>query len=495
MGLLDQLLERIRGASTWPPPQLRDQWAAMELWAAFRTSDVHRLKMEASIPWWRKYLISPVPRMISRASANLLYGEPCEHRPPNEADVAALDKIVDENGLPAEEHRMAMICSSESAVWGRIAVDPTLADVPIIQFESPRNVIGHFRGRFVVGATFVTTWEESLSRVYRLLETYEPGAVRCELYLGTRTRLGTNMALESFGPTQGKLPMVPTGFDRPLVAFIPNSIDADPTRGFGDYQGLEERFLAINETVTIGHENAKLAGKKRALLDARYLRNGKLPAGDDIFVRTEENVTAGDAGKPLQLLEYGFEAGELVKWLDTTIDTTLNLAGTAPELVGRNRETGNAISGTALKLKMMHSLMEASGKGGYADRGIRWLLRAAAIIDSRPTTQGGFGRRWVEPDADPTIVRGDGLPHDDMEAAQWVVLATGAEAISVEERVRWLHPDWDDDQVQEEVRKLEEAKQPSGDPRLNEPQIPTPRPPVVPQLGAGEPAPAQAGGQ
>lgn len=457
MGLLDRIVQAAGVRGTWPPPGQRPIWEQIELWEALRTSHETRLKQQAGVPWHRRYLISPVPRMISRASANLLYGEAPEPRAANEADQPNLERIVSENGYLAEAHRAAMIASSEAEVWGRILVDPSLLDVPIIEFVSRRRVIPHFRGRFVVGATFLSEFAEGNYTVYRLLETYEPGAVRAEVYLGTHRSLGSQIPLDSFGPTEGRQDVVYTGIPYPLVAFIPNSIDADPCRGYGDYQGCEERFLAINEAATVGQENLRLAGKKRALLDAKYLRNGRLPAGDDIFVRHENEVTAGEGGKPLQLLEYAFESDALITWLDNTIDTTLSFAGTAPELVGR-RKDGGQISGTALKLRMIHSLMEASGKGSYMDRGHRRLLKAAAIIDSRPTTQGGFGRRWREPDADHELVRGDGLPRDDMEAAQWLVLAAGADAISIEEKVRWLHPEWPQDKVDDEVDRIRSSQ-------------------------------------
>jgi hypothetical protein len=491
--LLESIRNRLGMSATWPPAAHVRTWEEIEFYAALRTSNEEALKLQANIPWWRKYMISPVPRVLSRASANLLYGEPAEYRAAKESDQGALDRIITENLLDAEAHRMAVIASSEGETWGRIIVDPKLLDVPIIEFVSRRQVIPHFQGRFVVAATFISEWEESANVVFRLLETYEAGAVQAQLFQGSRTSLGDEVTLDSYARTAGKSPTVLTGIDRPLCAFIPNSIDADPTRGYADYRGLEERFLGLNESATIGQENMRLSGKKRALLDAKYLRNGKLPAGDDVFIRSEAEGNLGEAGKPLQMLEYTFEAEQLVKYLDHMIDTTLFLGGTAPAAVGRSID-GGAVSGTALKLKMAHSLIEAAGKGRYSDNGLRRLLRFAAIIDARSTVDGGFGRRreWTAPDEDPTVVRGDGLPQDDMEAAKWVALAAGAEAVSTEEKVRYLHPDWNEQQVADEVKLIEEAAPepptiatPPGSPDLGLPPG-EPTPPVPAPAPAGE---------
>lgn len=462
MSVFDLIRSRLGLSPTWPPAAHVQMWEEIEFYAALRSSNEEVIKAQANVPWYRKYLVSPIPRLVSRASANLLFGEPAEYRAAKESDQAALDRIVNDNMLDAEAHRAAMISSSEGEVWGRIIVDQSLLDVPIIEFVSRRQVIPHFQGRFCVAATFVSEWEESSSSVFRLFETYEAGAVRSQLFAGTSSSIGDEVSLDSYSMTEGKQPVVLTGIDRPLCAFIPNSIDGDPTRGFADYRGLEERFLGLNEAATIGQENVRLSGKKRALLDAKYLRNGRMPSGDDIFIRSEAEGSLGDAGKPLQMLEYTFEAEQLSKWLDHLIDTTLLFGGVAPAAVGRSVD-GGAISGTALKLKMAHSLIESAGKGRYTDAGLRRLLRFAAILDARSTFDGGFGRRreWSAPDEDSTVIRGDGLPHDDKEAAEWVALASGAEAISTEEKVRWLHPDWSQKQIDDEVGRIEdEAPEP-----------------------------------
>lgn len=488
MSVFSAINTRFLGQNTWPPPGIRNRWQLLELYAAFRVSNEVRLKQEASIPWSRRYLVSPVPRLISRSKANLLFGEPPEIKPAAESDQENMERLVRENALggghAGELHRAAMMASSEEEVWGRIVVDASLADAPIVEFCSPRMVIPRFRGRFVVGATFVQQWQESSVQVVRLLEDYEPGLVRSRLYRGTLNSLGVQIPLDSYAATKGREEEVPTGFDAPLCAFIPNSIDANPAMGFGDYRGLEQRFLAINETATIAQENMRLVGKKRALVDAKYLRNGRLPEGDDVYVRSDDEATAGDAGKPLQMVEYTLEAEATKTYLDSLIDTTLTFGGSAPQMFGRGVE-GGAISGTAQKLKMVHSLMEASGTGGYFDRGLARLLRMAAVVDSRRTTEGGFGRRWQQADEDPSIRRGDGLPRDDQEAAQWLVLVTGSDAISLEEKVVWLHPDWTDDQRAEEVKRIREEQGAAAPARDGDEP---PAPPVPANSGEGDPA-------
>lgn len=460
MGVMQQLHDRLTGDGTWPPPAQADTWAAIELFQAFLASDETRIRQEA----WRqhklRYMVSPVPRMVSRAKANLLFGAPPKFKAATDTDQERLDYITGRQGLGSELHRGAVVASAEGETWGRIVVAPGVIDVPIVEFISRSRVIPHFDGRFVVGATFVTTWIPSVnsSERYRMLEHYVAGAVETELYRGTTTRLGSAMNLDSFTPTVGRQPVVPTGIDWPLTAFVPNAIDADPTRGYSDYQGLRARFLAINESDTVGQANLRLAGRKRAIVDGSHLKDGRVPDGDDVFVRTSRETGDGVTTSPLQLIDYSFEASQNIAWSNHLIDTTLTFAGVAPQAVGRAVD-GGAVSGTALKLKMAHSLLETSGTGGYFDAGVARLLHAAQILDGRRTTEGGFGRKWSDPDAIPSLVRAEGLPRDDMEAAQQLTAWVNADAISLEEAVAFMHPSWDDTQISDEVDRIRAERQ------------------------------------
>lgn len=450
-------LQTVLGRNTWPPASQRDTWDEVELFAALRNANDERIRQEASVAWQDDYILSPLPRLLSRASANMLYGEPASFTAENDADQDNLDRIAgtDGNDLRAELHRAALIASSEGEVWGRIVVQPDLLDVPIIEFVSRTRVIPHFAGRFVRGATFVTVWATGALERYRMLETYEPGAVVTRLYRGSTSVLGGEVKLDSFSETAGRQPVVLTGIDQPLVAFIPNSVDDDPARGYSDYRGLVDRFLALNESATIGQANQRLAGRKRAFVNGELLdKDGNFPAGDDVFRADPGGSVAGQPGH-LGLQAVDWQAGhqETIAWVDHLIDTTLTFAGVSPVSLGRSIE-GGSISGTAMKLRMNHSLMESAGKGHYFDRGVARLLRQATILDGRPTTEGGFGRKYTVADAPPVVERGDGLPRDDMEAAQQLALMVGAESISIEERVAFVHPDWSAQQQADEVARL-----------------------------------------
>jgi hypothetical protein len=501
MGILDfrstLSAQQSLGRNSWPPASERETWAQVELLSAFRTSNETLLKQYASIPWNYPYAVTPIPRMISRASAGMLFGEPPEIGDDDDGDATRVQYIVEQNGLDAEFVRAALMSSSEGDVFGRVMVRPDLLDVPIIDYSSRANVIPEFTGRFLRAATFVTQWREGSNEVFRLLERHSAGLVEHSLWRGTNTSKGQQVQLDSYPRTAGMADVVRTGFDYPLCVFIPNTIDADPTRGFSDYRGLEQRFLNINEEEGIGHANVVLTGQKRALIDGRYVgSNGKPTRLDNVLIRTSDDATAGETEKPLSILEYSFEAQELVKWVDHMIDLSILAAGMSPQLVGRNVDSG-AISGTAMRLKMAHALIENGGKGRYMDRGNKRLLQMAKIIDSRRTTEGGFGRSYKDVLSVPSLQRADALPRDDMEAAQRVVLLTNAEAISTEEKVRLVNPDWSEDQITDEVARIEDESAPPsmGENAMQPGTVPvrdpgTERPAITLPPGGAEPGAA-----
>lgn len=488
-------------ANEWPPRAVRDLWEEIDVLAALRDSDDVSLRAQAAALGMSgthaTYVTLPIPRLISRVKANLLFGQAPRIDPPSPQDRDALDYLLEENDLAAELHRAAVIASSEGEVWGKVTVAPGVIDAPIIEFVSRRQVLPRFAGRFPVGGTFVREIRDQSRRsrtVWRILEDHTAGMILTTLYAGDETHLGTREPLRSRPETADLLSgadqvsetaaVVQTGVDRPLLVFIPNTLDADPTRGISDYLGVVAAFFALNETATTGQSNVRLTARKRLFVRGTYLNSrGNFPADNDVFRSDQLIDEASASGVPIAEAQYTFQAAELVAWQEHLVDLTLTLAGVAPQSVGRG-DAGRATSGTALKLKMTHTLMEAAGSGRYFDRGVRRLLSMAAQLDASE-----FGRPWRDAMTLCAFHRGDGLPDDPNETATELQALDAASAISTEEKVRKLHPDWTDEQVTAEVEKITGETAPIATAVAGgSSAIPTPPPAVVlgGQSGAAE---------
>lgn len=481
MAAIQWVANRFLGVSDWPPPQIRQRWADAEAYAALRANDEPIIRAYASQLGQgghigTPYVIVPLPRLLSKASANLLFGEDPDIDAADSADSDAMSDLIRENKLPSEAKRAALLSSSEGEVWAKISVAPALLDWPIIDFVSTRRVIPEWRGRFLVAATFVTEWRISDVTILRMLERHEAGRVTIEAWEGTQTSKGHKVSLDAHEETQGWPEEALTGFDHPLVAYIPNIVEDSPVVGVSDYDAVWSYFFALNETATVGQSNVRSVGKKRLAVNRAVLNDQGSLSNDELI------VVEGDPGVEPALIkeiQYAFEAGELVSWVDSLIDQALMMAGVAPSTVGRSVD-GGAVSGTALRLKMAHSLMEAGTKARHYIDALAPLIRDAAIIDSKPGSFGGFNRGWTDPESLPSITLGDGLPLDSVEEANEVATLVGAKTMSIETAVRRLHPDWDDDEVEAEVARIEE------DDGLGQPEPP----PNVPGLPEGTPPPA-----
>lgn len=451
-------LQPLLGRNTWPPDDsIRAVWEEIEMLSGLRTSDEFTLRSLATVYGMNventSYVDVPVPRLISRLKANLLFAEPPDIKSDQTGDQTQLDDLVDENDLVAEMRRGALLCSSEGEVYGRLVVEPETLDWPIIEFVSRRWTIPRFSGRFLTGALFIKEIPEGPNVVWRILEDYGPGSIETRLYRGSNSQLGERRPLAARAET-ASLPLeqpVPTGLTDVACVFIPNTLDEDPTRGITDYLGVVRAFFAINESASVGQANVRSTGLKRLFVDGRYRNSaGNLPAGRDVFWMDSALQDALGSGGGITEAEYTFESVALKLWHDHVIDLALTFAGVAPASVGRELQgRGTAMSGTALRLRMTHTLMETAGTGRAWDRQMARLLRMAQLLD-----KAAFGRSWTKADAMPAFHRQDGLPRDTMEEAQETATLATAGALSLETKIRRVHPEWSDEQVQAEIARI-----------------------------------------
>lgn len=447
----------LTGGSNWPPEGEREAWSLVNYYAALRDGLEGPIRQQARARQMgadpkKPYIAVPLPGLIARVPADLLFGEEPRFIAADENDQEALAELIGANGLPAELHRAAIVSASEGEVWGRVLLDPAASPRPLIEFFSRSQVVPVWRGRVLAGAAVIHPYKDG-ETYYRLVEEHEPGVVRHVLYKGTRSTLGREVELSTIPAGAGLAPEVATGYDRLLITRIPNMLGADPTLGVSDYQALEPLFLAINETATVAQHNMRLTAAKRLFVDRTLTdKRGRFDLSDDVvyMMSGRGEKALGEAPPPIQQFAYEFEAAELLAYSDHLVDQALTLAGISPVSIGRG-DTGGASSGTALRLRMAHTLAVVAGKGRHFDRGVQELLTAAQALDA------ANGAQWANPAEAPTMVRADGLPGDPTEDARVIATLASAEAISIEERVRRVHPDWDDQRVENEVGRIEGA--------------------------------------
>jgi hypothetical protein len=238
------------------------------------------------------------------------------------------------------------------------------------------------------------------------------------------------------------------------------------------YHGIRDFLLALNENLAIGQENARLTGKKRAVVSPRMLdAEGNFPSDTDVFIRQD---TDGDPDKPtegLVQIEWQFDAAALIQWDEHLEERAITRARIAPQLIGQNTE--GALTGPALRARLLDTLLARMGKGRFWDDELPQALAAAQMVDDLADNQGGFGRDWGKPAERPSIERGDALPVDEDDEVNRIAAEISAEILSTKTGIEERHPDWSPERVDEEIQRIHEDRPlPAPDPYA--PPVPDP---------------------
>lgn len=515
------LIRRVESELRWPPPFDHDRIAEVARRAAFREADEEALRFEAKWPDNRNYVVDPIGDRVATAKADLLYGEDPKVKAAKEGDQVNLMRIVETSDLPSELHWAEQIRSSEGEVWWRIErADDEIAPCPVITFHSRETVIPFYVGPLLVAVAFVSEFEdptasprEASPPIWRHLEIHSEGRIENRLYLGTKDSLGQGRDLDAFSETEDLESVWDHGLPGILAGRVIYRRDRDRALGRSVYKGSENIMLALNEALTVGVENVRLAGKKRAVVRADLLkkRDPQLPdsvdagdgsrrpvesmvfdAGEDVIVAGNLDAELGKEGAtdPIKILEYSFDADALIAWQDKLVKVLASRCGLTVQFIGEGEAAGEgtADTGTALRVKLLPATSASRGSGRSWSDAVPQILRAAQLLDQLPLSQGGYARNYSGAGLDPSVQREDPLPRDEAEEFAKHSVATGGPVESVETAIKALHPDWTDKQIEEERDRIREDVQSSnsfvglggiagGDGGDNGPPAPTPEPP------------------
>jgi hypothetical protein len=419
--------------------------------------------------------------------------DPEENGEAVETDQDRLDAIVDANELPAELHQAEMVCSSEGEVWWRIYVDPGQSDYPIIEWHSRSAVRPMFRGRKLIATAF----SEEIHRervedqwtVWRYVEIQAEGYIRNLLYKGNMNQLGTQMPLDA-QPQTANLKDEWIHNLGMLCGRVYNKLGRDRRVGRSDYHNVWPLMLSLNEATTVGHENMRLTAKKRLAVPREAIgENGNFDASEDVLIMDEpldDQLGANTANGRFAVLEYSFDAQALIEHKLDQIATILGRVGIVADMASSGGRSGSgggggaALSGTALRMRLIPTTLAANGKARPWDSSSPQIMVRAQQVDALPVEEGGCGHPWNQPNDPPSIERGQPLPSDETEETNRHVAAVGGEIESRRTAIRDMHPDWEEEQVAEELDEImRESKEFA--------------PPVPPPPGGGSPFGGNAG--
>lgn len=425
----------------------------------------------ASTP--RQRLHVPIAGDIAAASADLLFSEPPAVTVPHSATQARLAELLDD-GAHATLLEAAEVCAALGGVYVRIVWDPSARPGrPWITAVHPDVAVPEWRwGRL----SAVTFWREISRRgrtVVRHLERHEPGLILHGVYEGDAETLGRVVPLTDY-PDTARLAAglvngneIRTGAPGLTAVYVPNmkpnriwrTVPEAANLGRSDYAGVEALMDALDLTYSSWMRDVEL-GKARLIVPREYLRSNGPGQGASVDLDQEVyegiNVMGSDAGG-VELKEVQFDIRvEQHQATITDLKTSIvTAAGYSAQTFGLVTD-GTAITATEVAAKTRRSLITRDRKTRYWRPALGDLYETLLWVDRVL-----FGSPVVP--QRPAIEWPDAVSVDPLAQAQTLQALATAEAISTWQKVKTLHPDWEDTAVQKEVDRIH-AGLGTGDP-------------------------------
>lgn len=396
---------------------------------------------------------SPVIRFSSSGSDAIM----------NDQDV--LDDMLTQSGFFSKIIEAAEIASAIGGVFIKVAWDSEISEYPIPVIAQPEQAFPTFKFGELVKVTLVYEVENDGSTIYRLAETIEKGKITNELYRGSSDNLGNLVSLNDCEATKGMQPMVDTADVMTCVYIpnmLPNKLDRQSPMGRSDYQGQETLMDALDEVFSAWMVDVQIARGKIHVPSGyiKSLGDGRGRFNIDNMAYEEMEVDPTAMTKPIEATQFEIRSEQFEKTCLNLLDRIITSAGYSPQSFGLNI-AGRAESGTALNVRERKSFSTTNKKEAYWESGLRKIIIAMCMIK-----QAYLGGSFTC-DLDINIAFADGISNNLSEVSNSVKTLSDAKAISTDTKVRMVHPEWTDKQVEEEVERIlndEQAGMPQDNP-------------------------------
>lgn len=412
----------------------------------------------------------PIANDISETSSAFLFSESPVIRFNSDTDAMLtnqdeLDKMLTQSGFYSKILEAAEISSAIGGVYLKVAWDSELSEYPIPVVAQPEQAFPTFKFGELVKVTLVYEVSNDGSTVYRLAETIEKGSITNELYMGSSDNLGTLVQLSECEATKGMQQNVDTADVMTCVYIpnlLPNKLDRQSPMGRSDYQGQETLMDALDEVFSAWMVDVQIARGKIHVPSGyiKSLGDGTGKFNIDTMAYEEMDVDPTAMAKPIEATQFEIRSEQFEKTCLNLLDRIITSAGYSPQSFGLNI-AGRAESGTALNVRERKSFSTTNKKEAYWEAGLKKLINAMCII--KQTYLGGT----FTCDLDVNIAFADGISNNLSEVSNSVKTLSDAKAISTDTKVRMVHPEWTDKQVEEEVERImndDSAGQPMDNP-------------------------------
>ena len=399
----------------------------------------------------------PVANDISETSSAFLFGESPIVRFASDSEgmkdnQKQLDDMLTKSGFFKKLVEGAEVASAIGGVFIKVAWDSELSEWPIPVIAQCEQAFPEFKFGKLVKVTLVYEVSNDGSTVYRLAETISKGKIENVLYRGSSDSLGNKVSLSECDATKDLEETVDTADVMTCVYIpnmLPNKLNRQSPMGRSDYQGQETLMDALDEVFSAWMVDVQIA-RGRIHVPSGYvkeLENGKTNFNIDKMMYEELDIDPTSMTKPIEVTQFDIRADQFEKTCLNLLDRIITSAGYSPQSFGLNI-AGRAESGTALNVRERKSFSTNNKKQSYWEDGLKELVKAMCVIKQK-FLGGNFTC-----DLDVNIAFSDCISNNLADISNSVKLLSDAKAISTDTKVRMVHPEWTDEQVNQEVERI-----------------------------------------
>lgn len=364
-----------------------------------------------------RYLAVPIPGLISRTLADMLFGEDITIDVDDDQTQKFLSKVIDKNHLIAQLYESELVNSRRGDAVFKIRVgkrnplDTNAIDEVIIEEFPAKYYFPQFdmQSARYTPSSEVVAFDFMKDKVcYLHKETYAPGYIYHEVweYDKEAGKLKVQVDPAIFGIQE----VEETGLDYNPLFHIPNVRDGNGFFGTSDYIDLIPFFFAANNRMTkIDNVLDKHSDPVLAVPPGVIDDEGKV-------IKEALGVFQVDTDNP------GFNKPEYIVWdanmeasfkqIDKIMEMAQIFADIPPAATGTDKN-GLIESGRALKFKLLSAIRKRNRKISYYDPAIRDMLycvQELALDRGLSAEDEKMGKLEM-----PTIKWGDGIINDQVE--------------------------------------------------------------------------------
>lgn len=408
----------------------------------------------------RNKLHVPLAADIAHKSASLLF------------DTAPTFSIADGGGNEQAQERLDMLvnteqfvsdalvgaesCAALGGVYGKVVWDSTVSETPWIAWVDADSVIPEWQYGRLVAATFVEQLAAKGDKhTYRLLSRYSAGWIEYGLYQGTEDNLGRVVNLTEHPATTGLADivtdggMVETGATGSCVAYIPNAVPNVAFRHDGQLRPfgrpdvapdtypllhfLDEAWSSLKRDMRLGA--SRITIPEHMTRTEGFGRGKSFDMDDEVFVQVK---TTPDSGVKPELFQPTIRVSDHLALIEGIVRQVLQRCNYSQMSFGMDSDGTGQLTAREIESRMRETMQTWKAKSRHWRTGLQSLVMDLVQVDALLNSTGA---ELTEP---PEIEFYKPTQETMLDRGLTVQALETARAVSTEEKVAMLHPEWDD---------------------------------------------------